>query len=276
MLEEYSGRDEALWEQLQQLLELPAVPPFSREFYGLIAHWATRARLGLPADWTRRLLEIEMRYYRHLEHLVEGEPPPAPALERRQIALEVLHEQAEAAGRQPDPGSEVARRLIMAECTYFLERPAEVVAHLEHALATGGTEATLCFALGHARFLLALRSFVQLRLPGAELVVTDQEALQSLCLAAVNAFEGALTGGPRDGEVLWWIGRVLLAAGFTQTAQEILAQVETPEGNPGLLPPESERDVRPASRRLPDPIDDAELAQFLAGVRRAHPLSHLL
>jgi len=265
-----------LWEQLQQLLELPVVPQFSREFYGLIAHWATRAREELPADWTLRLLEIEMRYYRHLLPLAEGEPPPAPALEKRQIALEVLHEQAEAAGLQPDRDGEVARRLIMAECTYFLERPAEVVAHLEQALATGGTESLLCFALGHARFLLALRRFVQLQVPSAEFIVTDQDAMQSLCLASVNAFEGALTGGPRDGEVLWWIGRVLLAAGFTETAQEILAQVETPEGMPGPLPAESERGPRPASATLPSPIDDVELAQFIEGVRRSHPLSRLL
>ena len=275
MLEEHSSKDEALWEQLAQLLELPAVPQFSREFYGLIAHWATRAREGVPADWTRRLLEIEMRYYRHLEQLAEGEPPGAPALERRQIALEVLHEQAEAAGRQPDPGSEVARRLIMAECTFFLERPAEVVAHLEQALATGGTDSTLCFALGHARFLLALRSFVRLQMPSAELIITDQEAMQSLCLAAVNAFEGALTGFPRDGEVLWWIGRVLLAAGFTQLAQEILAQVATPEGSPSPLPAASER----GRRETPGdalPIDDLELAHFAEGVRGAHALSRLL
>ena len=108
------------------------------------------------------------------------------------------------------------------------------------------------------------------------MIVTDQEAMQSLCLAAVNAFAGALTGGPRDGEMLWWIGRVLLATGFAPLAQEILSQVKTPEGSPELLPAGSERSLRPAPPAVALPIDDTELAQFAEGVRRAHPLSRLL
>jgi hypothetical protein len=100
--------------------------------------------------------------------------------------------------------------------------------------------------------------------------------MQSLCLAAVNAFEGALTGGPRDGETLWWIGRILLAAGFTQMAHEILAQVATPEGTPSLLPAASERGLRQTHPDGSLPIDDGELAHFAEAVRGSHPLSRLL
>ena len=93
---------------------------------------------------------------------------------------------------------------------------------------------------------------------------------------AFHAFEGALTGGPRDPEVLWWIGRVLLAAGFRDQAEEILAQVETPEGEVEPAPFESEIAQRRPAPGLPAAIDDAELARFLQGVRGSHPLSHLL
>jgi hypothetical protein len=275
-MREDGGRDETLWEELHRLTEMAVVPQFSREFYGLIVAWATQASQPGPVDWALRLLEIEGRYYRQLDRLEEGQAVPASLLEKRQIALQVLLERVEAADLGSDRPGEVARRLIMAECSYFLERSAEVVAHLEQAVESGGTDPLLCFALGHARFLLALRSFVRLQVPGAELVVADQPAMQSLCLAAVNAFEGALTGGARDAEVRWWIGRVLLAAGFTDMAQEILAQVQGPDGYPEEPAPDSSWEQRGGAQGTAAPIDEVELARFIEGVRGSHPLSRLL
>ncbi len=275
-MSDYHDRGEMLWEQLHQLLELPVVPQFSREFYGLIVEWAVQAQDQAPAEWAVHLLEIEERYYHRLQRVEEGEAPPATLLEKRQIALGVLNERVEGAGEQPDRAGEVARRLILAECCYFLERPAEVVAHLESVLNAGGSDPLLSFALGHARFLLALRSFVHLQVPGAELVIADQSSLQSLCLAAVNAFEGALTGGPRDAEIRWWIGRVLLTAGFTEQAQEILSQVEAPADFLEESAPGCEQAQRQSARGIAAPIDDAELTQFIQGIQRSHPLSHLL
>ena len=275
MLDDHS-KEEELWGQLHRLVELPVVPQFSREFYGLIVEWAVQAESPDPGEWALRLLDTEVRYYQRLIHLEEGETPPPSLLEKRQIALEVLSEAVQTALAPTDRAGEMARRLILAECCYFLERSAEVVAHLEHALETGGNDPLLSFALGHARFLLALRSFIHLQVPGAELVVSDQSALQSLCLAAVHAFEGALTGGPRDAEIRWWIGRVLLTAGFTEQAQEILAQVEAPDGYVEEPPPGSERAQRESAAGAIPPIDEAELASFTEGVQRSHPLSHLL
>lgn len=267
---------EALWERLHRLTEMPVVPQFSREFYGLIVEWATQADDVRPLEWALSLLETESRYYRRLERLEEGQTIPASLLEKRQIALQLLLERVQAAELSGDRAGEVARHLILAECSYFLERSAEVVAHLEKALERGGMDPLLCFALGHARFLLALRSFVRLQVPTAELVVEDQPSMQALCLAAVNAFEGALTGGPRDAEVRWWIGRVLLAAGFTEVAEEILAQVSDADGFPSDSPaeyaePPHETDPSPSA-----PIDESELTRFREGIGGSHPLSRLL
>lgn len=272
--EDYSR--EALWEKLHRLTAMAVVPQFSREFYGLIVEWATQADDLRPVQWALSLLETESRYYRCLERLEEGQTIPASLLEKRQIALQVLLEQVQATDLSDDRAGEVARRLILAECSYFLERSAEVVAHLEKALERGGTDPLLCFALGHARFLLALRSFVRLQVPTAELVVEDQPAMQALCLAAVNAFEGALTGGPRDTEVRWWIGRVLLAAGFTDVAEEILAQVSDAEGYPADSPPDQAQPTREPDRLSSTPIDESELTRFREGIGGSHPLSRLL
>ncbi len=272
--EDYSK--EALWEQLYRLTEMPVVPQFSCEFYGLIVEWATQAEDARPLEWALSLLKTETRYYRRLERLDQGQTIPASLLEKRQIALQVLLERLQAADLSGDRAGEVTRRLILAECSYFLERSAEVVAHLEKALECGEPDPLLCFALGHARFLLALRSFVRLQVPTGELVVEDRPAMQALCLAAVNAFEGALTGGPRDAEVRWWIGRVLLAAGFTDVAEEILAQVRDADGCPSELPVDYAIPAREPDQPPPAPIDESELAHFRKGIAGSHPLSRLL
>ncbi len=272
-MHERRSRQQALWDRLHRLVELPVVPRFSREFYRLIVEWAVRAQSPAPVDWAARLLTIESRYYQNLARLEEGQAPPPSLAEKREIALAVLAESVQAGSGTTDRAEDMARCLILAECCYFLERTGEVVAHLEYALERGGNNPLLSFALGHARFLLALRSFVRWQEPIQGLVVSDQAALRSLCLAAVHAFEGALTGGPQDGEIRWWIGRVLLMAGFAAQGQEILAQLEGAQEDVGGVrhsPAESgEADTLP-------PIDDAEISSFISAMRRSHPLSRLL
>jgi len=275
MADERDG-DQVIWEYLHRLISLQSVPAFSREFYSLIAEEAAHTDDAACLELAVRLFEVETRFYRQVEAQGPEQAPPAGAMEKRRIALEVLYERAQTRGRRVDQNAELVRRLIMAECAYYLERHEEVVAHLEYALSHGRTDPLLHFALGHARFLLALQSFVRLELPGAELVVADRAALQSLCLAAVTAFEGALTGGPRDAEVLWWIGRVLMTAGFTEAADNVLAHVEAPESGPPIEGRERDLTGRDAALRRLGPIDEEELAQFMAAVRRPQPLSSLL
>ncbi len=273
---EERDRHQVIWDYLHRLTSLQSVPAFSREFYGLIAKWAVHTDDAASIALAVRLFEVETRFYRQVEAQGPEQAVPASAMEKRRIALQVLYERAQARGQRVDPNAELVRRLIMAECAYYLERHEEVVAHLEYTLSHGGTDPLLHFALGHARFLLALHSFVRLELPGAELVVADRAALQSLCLAAVTAFEGALTGGPRDAEVLWWIGRVLMTAGLAEAADDVLAHVEAHEPEETTEGRERELTGRDAALRRLGPINQEELAEFIAAVRRPQPLYSLL
>jgi hypothetical protein len=274
------GNEEALWEQLHQLDSLALVPEFTREFYGLTVEWSAEASDPTTRELTLRLLEVELRYFRQMRRLEEGGGPSPlsadAAQEKRQIALELLYERARTHGFRSETNAEVARQLVMAECAYHLGRTDAVVTHLEQAMDAGAPDPLLYFALGYARFMLALNSFARLEAPGATYRAASRETIRQLCLAAVTAFEGALTGGPRDAKILWWIGRVLLAAGFEDAAQEALAQSAAREAGGEESGPESEILRRESERRLPFPIGDAELADFIEGIKHSHPLSNLL
>lgn len=275
-----ASNEESLWEQLHQLNGTPLIPEFTRELYGLMVEWSAEANDPAIRELTWRLLEIELRYYRQLRRLEDG---PAPggltaesAEEKRQIALELLYERARSRGFRPEAPAEVARQLVMAECAFHLSHVDAVVAHLEQAMDCGAPDPLLYFALGYARFMLALSCFARREAPGARLDGESQEAIRQLCLAAVTAFEGALTGGPRDARILWWIGRVLLAAGFDEAAQEALSQANARETGEGDLGLESEFQRRLAEPGVPHPISEVELARFMEAIKRPHPLTHLL
>ena len=275
-----AGNEESLWEQLHQLNGTPLIPEFTREFYGLMVEWSAEANDPGTRELTWRLLEIELRYYRQLRRL-EGAAGPGgltaeSAEEKRQIALELLYERARSRGFRPEASAEVARQLVMAECAFHLSRVDAVVAHLEQAMDCGAPDPLLYFALGYARFMLALSCFARREAPGAELTSAGQDTIRQLCLAAVTTFEGALTGGPRDARILWWIGRVLLAAGFEEAAQEALTQASARESGEGDLLPESEMQRRLAEPGVPQPISEVEMTRFMEAIKRPHPLTHLL
>lgn len=273
------SNQEAMWEQLYQLAALDSVPEFMRHFYGLLVEEAEEAEDPSGQELTLRLLEIEARYYRQRQALAAEAAPAgtkADAIaEKRNIALELLYEEIRAPGSLPGSTAEITPQLIMAECCYHLGRHGALVAHLEQAIAAGAVDPLIYFALGYARFMLAMDSFVRLELPGAEFVVVHQETVEQLCRAAVTAFEGALTGSSQDREVLWWIGRALLTAGFVGEAEEVLAQV-------GRREPDEEEDTeseemkRDEALRTLDPITEQELASFTESLKHPHPISNLL
>jgi tetratricopeptide (TPR) repeat protein len=274
------SNEESLWEQLHQLNETPVVPEFTRELYGLMVEWSAEANDSATRELTWRLLEVELRYYRQLHRLNTvgsvGGLTTESADEKRQIALELLYERARARGFRPEANAEVARQLVMAECAYHLGRTDAVVAHLEQAMDSGAPDPLLYFALGYARFMLALSCVARLEAPGANFGGASRETIRQLCLAAVTAFEGALTGGPRDAKILWWIGRVLLAAGFEDAAQEALTQAEAHDSSGEEWEPQAEilrRDTEPG---LVEPISDHELARFIEAIKHPHPISKLL
>lgn len=275
-----SGSEEALWDQLHQLDGLAVVPEFTREFYGLTVEWSAESEDPPTRELTLRLLEIELRYYRQVrrteEESVVGTSNAESALEKRQIALELLYERARGQGLRNENTAEVARQLVLAECAYHLGHTDAVVAHLEQAMDAGAPDPLLYFALGYARFMLALSCVARLETPGTSQRPVARETIRQLCLAAVTAFEGALTGGPRDAKILWWIGRVLMAAGFEDAAQEALAQASDREGAHDDWLPESEILRRDGEPQLPYPISDGELKEFIEGIKRPHPISNLL
>ncbi|HEY3396735.1 MAG TPA: hypothetical protein VGM19_03655 [Armatimonadota bacterium] len=275
-MREENGRDEIMWEQLYRLSTMPAVPEFTRELYGLIVEWSVEAEDAAAADLTLRLLEVETRYYRQLERADEGHGQPEVATEKRNIGLELLIERARARGARTERNAEIARQLIMAECSYHLERHSQVVSCLERALDLGASDPLLYFALGHARFLLARSNYVGRDMAGELVAGSDQAALQSLCLAAVTAFEGALTGGSRDAEVLWWIGRVLQTAGFNEVASEVFAQADVRSKDEEDEMSEIEKARHDAALLHPMPITQQELVSFVDGISNPHPLSNLL
>ena len=274
------GSEEALWDQLHQLDGLAAVPEFTREFYGLTVEWSAESNDPPTRELTLRLLEIELRYYRQVRRLEEsggmGGLNAESALEKRQIALELLYERARGQGLRTEEAAEVARQLVMAECAYHLGRTDAVVAHLEQAMDAGAPDPLLYFALGYARFMLALSCVARLETPGTPQRPVGRKTIRQLCLAAVTAFEGALTGGPRDAKILWWIGRVLMAAGFEDAAQEALAQASEREAWPDDGVSESELVRRDSEAQLPYPISAEELREFIEGIKRPHPISNLL
>jgi len=273
------SNEEAMWEQLYQLATLSSVPEFMQRFYGLLVEGAQEAEDTCGQELTLQLLQIETRYYRQKEALEESQTRARAkadsAAEKRNIALAVLYEQVQARGLCSDLSAEITQQLIMAECSYHLGRYDALVAHLERALEAGAAEPLIYFALGYARFMLALESFVRLELPGAEFVIARQDTVQQLCRAAVTAFEGALTGSPQDTEVLWWIGRALLTADFVGEAENVLAQVEGPEPDEEEEW-ESEEVKRDQALRALEPITEQELAQFVEALKRPHPISNLL
>ena len=91
-------------------------------------------------------------------------------------------------------------------------------------MARGADHPLVQFALGYNRFELANQAFTALDPDSGETLVLDEDRYRLACLNAVNAFQQGLTGEAFDGQLHWWIGRVLEAAGFGDAAQASLRQ----------------------------------------------------
>lgn len=234
--------DRAIEARLQELDLLETVSVFGRAFYRLIAHLVGMietergVRVALAG-----MLDVELRYHRELQRLAEREQVKAEELqgttERHRIGLYAVCEYTRQVTRR-EVLAEAACDLILAECSYHLRRTTEVVAALERVVSTGLNQPLVHFALGYNRYLLALETCAQAGTGEGEFVVADPVAFRVQCLRAVSALEDGLQGTALDGQLYWWIGIILEAAGLTEAAQDAY------DKSAKLLHPEQPRDAQ--------------------------------
>jgi len=214
--------NETIWQHLSQYYQMADSSPLSQALCQLIAEYATDDdELQSIPQLLAKFLSRELKYHHQVQKLHDRKTLTAVELKsvagKRGIALRDTIENAKNATVETASG-EIARQLLLAECYHQIQQPDKVIAHLEKAIEDGAEDPVVYFALGYNRYHLAIESFpavpqIAEHSSGAELV-----SFQRACLQAVSAFEKALTGYQSDSEVYEWIGRVLKAAGFEETA----------------------------------------------------------
>jgi hypothetical protein len=216
--------DRALQARLGELDTLETVSAFCRTFYRLIGRLVTMAdepqgvRIALAG-----LLDVELRYHRELQALAGREAVGfgdlQAAAERHRIGLNAVRQYATQLNGVDTLG-EASRDLVVAECCYHLRRTGEVVAALDRVVRLGVDQPLIHFALGYNRYLLALETCTEPSAGGDDLVPHDPVAFRVQCLHAVGALEDGLQDTELDGQLYWWIGVILAAAGLTEAAQD--------------------------------------------------------
>jgi hypothetical protein len=261
--------DQAIQERLSELGTLGTVSAFCRTFYRLIAELvtATDAAGGVRVAFAG-LLEVELRYHRELQHLAESHQVTfadlQSAAERHRIGL---HAVCEYAGRLEglEALAEAARDLVLAEGHYHLRHTAEVVSSLERVVSLGLQQPLVQFALGYNRYLLALETCTEPTESGQELVLHNPLSFRLQCLQAVSALEEGLQDTALDGQLYWWMGVILEAAGLTEAAQDAydksadVLQGEEEQEMPAS-PTITEEEIREAGEALEGPFDPAALS----------------
>lgn len=259
--------DRAIETRLYELDTLETVSVFCRAFYRLIAGLVCMigeersVRVALVG-----MLDVELRYHRDLQRLAEREQVQAEELqgvtERHRIGLYAVCEYARQVERR-EVLTEAVCDLVLAECSYHLRRTAEVVVALERVIGAGINQPLIQFALGYNRYLLALENCAQSGGAEGEVVVRDPVTFRVQCLRAVSALEDGLQGTGLDGQLYWWIGIILDAAGLTEAAQDAY------DKSAKLLHPEQQQDgMRPDESKswrqqepVPRDISDEEVRQ---------------
>ena len=226
-----------IYGRLDRLAEYDTVSSFARAFYELIADYASGG--GRQGEWLRHrfaeYLDVETRYHRMLARLAaQDRTLPGDirsAAEKREIGLSALLEHV---CRPALVGSaERGRLLLAAECQYQLGMTDRVVERLECALDAGAEHPLVQFALGYNRYLLAVQAFTAYSPETGTREVVDQDRFRVACLRAVTAFQEGLSGEEFDGQLHWWIGNVLEAAGFPEAAAASFDKAGTIIGESG-------------------------------------------
>lgn len=267
----FDGSDQGIQSRLEELEGLETVTDFCRSLYALMA----RLLSGLPPEEPVRLalaglLEVELRYHLQLLQQAEREDFSADDLqasaERHRIGLQSVREYASRLEEQDALGMAV-RLLVMAECSYQLGRTEEVVEILEEATEAGVDHPLVQFALGYNRYVLALETCTFPTGRDGEVVLHDVAGFRLLCLRAVADLEQGLSEGDFDGQLYWWMGAILTAAGLTEAARDAYdksADLGAASGSLELLAEReysaiSEAEVREAAELLKGRFDPADV-----------------
>jgi hypothetical protein len=214
---------EEIHDRLEKLGEYETISTFALVYYSLIAEFLfgeSRASQGIRLRFAE-FLEVVERYHRALETFATEEQVTLgnvrSAAEKRDIGLRVLLEQIAVDATDGEP--EVGRLLLSAECYYQLAMVDRVVERLETAVSSGADHPLVHFALGYNRFELATHAFTRYNAEAGTREVDDEDRFRLACLSAVSAFQDGLRGEAFDGQLHWWIGNVLRAAGFEDAAE---------------------------------------------------------
>ncbi|MGI5819040.1 MAG: hypothetical protein ACOX9R_13205 [Armatimonadota bacterium] len=217
----WSDRED-IYERLDRLGEYPTISAFAFAYYDMITDYLLgtgRVAEGLRLRFAE-FLEVVERYHRALEvFTVEDQVTLGnvrSAVGKRDMALRALLEQLDVDRTTGEV--EVARLLLCAECYYHLGMVERVVGKLEEAVDAGADDPLALFALGYNRYELATRAFTRYDSDIEERVIIDEDRYRLACLTAVSALQDGLTGGDFDGQLHWWIGTILEAAGFGEAA----------------------------------------------------------
>lgn len=283
------AEQEEIWERLDQLAEHETVSGFALAYYELIADYLAGGGRNARALRLRLLefLEIMERYHRALQvFTVEDQVTLGnvrSAAEKRDIGLRVLLEQLSVDEARGD--AEIGRLLLSAECHYQLGMIEMVVARLEEAVKAGADHPAVLFALGYNRYELATQAFTRYNPDTGTREVDDQDRFRLACLSAVRAFQDGLTGGDFDGQMHWWIGNILRAAGFEDAAQASFAKAAEVFARPSLhaeveineeLGLDSREDWEYQKSTIAGPITEDEVRRAAELLRRSYSASDIL
>ncbi|MGD9498231.1 MAG: hypothetical protein AB7Y46_18165 [Armatimonadota bacterium] len=279
---------EELYDRLERLAEYETVSAFALAYYELIADFLGGEGRGCQAMRLRLLefLEIVERYHRALDIFASEDQVTLgnvrSAAEKRDIALKVLLEQL---ARDGTVGSaEIGRLLLCAECYYQLGAVDRVVERLEAALEAGADHPLVQFALGYNRYELATQAFTRYSPESGQREIEDEDRFRLACLSAVSALQKGLSGEAFDGQIHWWIGNVLEAAGFGEAARasfdkatEILGEAEVAGVGDAARPKAVFGESEPATARAGrEPITEDEVRRVGMLLRRSYSASDIM
>lgn len=234
----FDASDPGIHERLSQLQELETVSDFCQAFYRLAARLAAETE---PEDGVRLalagLLDVELRYHQQLHQLAQQDAmllhEVQAAAERHRIGLEGI---CEYVGKMSRPAALAAavKDLVLAECNYHLGRTVQVVEALERVTQLGVDHPLVQFALGYNRYMLALEMCTEPADQQDQVILGDEPTFRLLCLQAVSALEDGICGGDLDGQLYWWMGIILTAAGLTEAAADAYDKSASPLADEAL------------------------------------------
>lgn len=221
--------EQDLLEKLSELQEVEAVDWVSAILYeiGVNELLETGCLRNDVGRTFRQLLDAEIQYHRALEGLLERDEFDATLLARINSGRDEQlrrHLRQLSSARATSAATRRVRAVGLAQCHLALGHLDEAVAWLEAAAGEGLGSPLLCLALGYMRYQQALARHVFRRRP----TDTTWASFQKACIEAVRCFEAGLGGG-MDGQLYWWIGTVLDAAGFEKGAQKAYEKARAAE-----------------------------------------------